>query len=552
VGLLVEAYEVDAPHDRRLGGTLTDANGAFSLTINETLDVDDPPEIRFTAYVDGRSSVLHQTDPFTVDSSPYDLGRLRLSPQSPKRAVPAYTAALGHELPEACAPANVDALPFDRLFDNLLPHRPPDELLEHLGEPEGPMSERKSLWAENSYDSPNLAAGYTFFAQFLIHDLTYELVRRLSTDRPARATGRGTSFLHLRTLYGPGPEMAPHLYAFYDQDYFSGRLLDSPSGTRQDLPRNRQGRALIADPRNAENVVLSQLHLGVLRFHNTMVDLIAERGDYGPALFTEAQKQVRWHYQWAVLHDFLPQIAGPSAVEEALDRDFSSQTAPAGVPMEVAQGVFRYLYSQVRLKYRINEDAEVTLVPADGTSDTLLRHRSQSIPSRLTVDWSYFFDLGGRPPQASKLIDTKITPAFLNLPLIDDPRPARRSVAVRFFLQGKRAGLPSGEAVARKLGERVTLPKTAVLRKLGLQDTPLLYYVLAEAEHQYESSNEDRLGPLAGRLLADTIVRCLRLDPQSYINAHPNFEPASELTSSDGSFGIAELVTANYSVRDGG
>ena len=48
VGLLVEAYKVDAPQDRRLGGTLTDANGAFSLTINEDFDPDAPPEIRST------------------------------------------------------------------------------------------------------------------------------------------------------------------------------------------------------------------------------------------------------------------------------------------------------------------------------------------------------------------------------------------------------------------------------------------------------------------------------------------------------------------------
>ena len=43
VGLLVEAYDVNAPQDRRLGGTLTDANGASSLTINESLDEDNPP-----------------------------------------------------------------------------------------------------------------------------------------------------------------------------------------------------------------------------------------------------------------------------------------------------------------------------------------------------------------------------------------------------------------------------------------------------------------------------------------------------------------------------
>jgi hypothetical protein len=546
VGLLVEAYDVDAPQDRRLGGTLTDANGAFSLTINEPLGEDDPPEIRFTAYVDGRAEVVHQTDSFVVDSSPYDLGRLKIAPRSSTNSVPAYTAALGHELPEASAPANAD-LPFDRLFPHLPVHRPPDELLEHLGEPDGPMSERKSLWADDSYDSPNHAAGYTFFAQFLFHDLTYELVRRLSTERPPTIVQGGPSSLRLHTLYGPGPEMAPHLYTFYDQEYFSGCLLDAPTGTEQDLPRNRQGRALIADPRNDENVVLSQLHLGMIRFHNAVVDHLAGSGDSGTALFNEAQRQVRWHYQWALVNDFLPKVVGPDRVEDALGRDASRHDDVQGLPLEVAQGVLRYVYSQVRLQYQLNDDANVALLPADEHDDTLLRHRSQSIPPRLTVDWGRFFDLDDGPTQPSKLIDTKITPAFLNLPLVEDPRPARRSVVVRFFLQGKRAGLPSGEDVARALGAPPRLPNTSALRKLGLKSTPLLYYVLAEAEQQFQETNEDRLGPVAGRLLADTLIHRLRRDPQSYLNAHPNFTPDGAFTDEDGAFGVGDLIVGGQS-----
>ncbi len=542
-GFFVEAYDVDAPQDRRLGGTLTDANGAFRLTINDPLDEEDPPEIRVTAYVDGRSEVVHQTDPFVVDSSPHDLGRLKIVPNQPERAVPTYTAALGHELPEASAPTNVD-LPFDSLFPQLSAHRPPDELLEHLGEPDGPMSERKSLWADDTYDSPNHEAGYTFFAQFLFHDLTYELVRRVSTERLSSTVQSGPSSLRLHTLYGPGPEMAPHLYAFYDQDYFSGRLLDAPAGTKQDLPRNRQGRGLIADPRNDENVVLAQLHLGLIRFHNAMVDHLATSGDSGTVLFNKAQKRVRWHYQWAIVNDFLPRVVKPAQVAAALERDVSREEAMGGLPLEVAQGVLRYVYSQVRLQYQLNDEANVALLPADENDDTLLRHRSQSIPSRLKVDWARFFDLNDGPTQPSKLIDTKITPAFLDLPLVDDPRPARRSVAVRFFLQGKRAGLPSGEDVARSLGEPATLPTTSALRKLGLTETPLLYYILAEAEHQFQDSNEDRLGPVGGRLLANAVIRRLRLDPQSYLNAHPNFEPFSKVTDENGEFDVGQLIAA--------
>ena len=322
----------------------------------------------------------------------------------------------------------------------------------------------------------------------------------------------------------------------------TGAFLDAPAGTKQASPRNRQGQALIADPRNDENVVLSQLHLGLIRFHNAVVKQFASTGDSGIDLFNKAQRQVQWHYQWAIVNDFLPRLVGKAQANAALNRSFSARDATMGLPLEVAHGVLRYIYSQVRLRYQLNDDASVALLPANENDDTLLRHRSQSIPSRLMVDWGRFFNLDDGPTQPSKLIDTKITPSFLNLPLVEDPRPARRSVVVRFFLQGKRAGLPSGEDVARALGEPPTLPTTAALRKLGLTATPLLYYVLAEAEHQFQDTNADRLGPVAGRLLADAMIRRLRHDPQSYLNAHLDFSPASAVTGDDGAFDVGRLV----------
>ena len=40
---------------------------------------------------------------------------------------------------------------------------------------------------------------------------------------------------------------------------------------RYDLPRNSQNVAIIGDPRNDENLIVSQLHLAMLRFHNAVV-----------------------------------------------------------------------------------------------------------------------------------------------------------------------------------------------------------------------------------------------------------------------------------------
>ena len=65
-----------------------------------------------------------------------------------------------------------------------------------------------------------------------------------------------------------------------------------------DLPRNSEGRALIGDPRNDENLIVSQLHSTFLKFHNRMVESVFEEWwHYGNDLFKEAQRRVRWHAQ---------------------------------------------------------------------------------------------------------------------------------------------------------------------------------------------------------------------------------------------------------------
>jgi hypothetical protein len=70
-----------------------------------------------------------------------------------------------------------------------------------------------------------------------------------------------------------------------------------------DVPRNSQKTALTGDPRNDENLIVSQLHLALLRFHNVVVgDVKAELGPgFTPGeIFEEPQRVVRWHYQWLI------------------------------------------------------------------------------------------------------------------------------------------------------------------------------------------------------------------------------------------------------------
>ena len=47
-------------------------------------------------------------------------------------------------------------------------------------------------------------------------------------------------------------------------------------GLFEDLPRSTDGTAIIADPRNDENLMIAGLHAAFLLFHNKAVDLIEE------------------------------------------------------------------------------------------------------------------------------------------------------------------------------------------------------------------------------------------------------------------------------------
>jgi hypothetical protein len=88
--------------------------------------------------------------------------------------------------------------------------------------------------------------------------------------------------------------------------FLLGDRLDSGAN---DLPRNNANprRALIGDPRNDENTIVSQLQGLMLRFHNRVVD------DNPKLELPALQKIVRWHYQWVVIYDFLSKIvAEPS------------------------------------------------------------------------------------------------------------------------------------------------------------------------------------------------------------------------------------------------
>ena len=88
---------------------------------------------------------------------------------------------------------------------------------------------------------------------------------------------------------------------------------------------NVRSKAFIGDARNDENLIIAQLHLAFLRFHNnvvTWVQVNEDRTVEDAQLFERARDLVRWHYQWLVIHEFLTRTVGADVVQEPIDQDW--------------------------------------------------------------------------------------------------------------------------------------------------------------------------------------------------------------------------------------
>ena len=138
----------------------------------------------------------------------------------------------------------------------------------------------------------------------MAHDITADRSALRSRANSADLRNARSPLLNLECLYGDGPSGHPFLYQRDDP----AKFLLGPDGI--DVQRNAEGIAVIADPRNDTHVLISKLHLALLAAHNAFVDEARLSGVPNGRVFDEASRQLRWHYQWIVLNEFLPSLVG--------------------------------------------------------------------------------------------------------------------------------------------------------------------------------------------------------------------------------------------------
>jgi hypothetical protein len=418
---------------------------------------------------------------------------------------------------------------FGRLFPTLQPLAAFALGPEMLGAVGGPMDGGDPPPSDTSQDNPRIRAGYTFLGQFIDHDITLDATTSLEAQAdPDAVENFRTPALELDSIYGRGPAAQPYLY---DQNKPFRFLLDG-----KDLTRNAQGRALIGDPRNDENLIVAQLHHLFLSFHNKVFEAHTDNTQADAKRFEQAQRLVRWHYQWVVVNEFLPRIIGSKRTKAIFGAVDPSPPARPFMPVEFSVAAYRFGHSQVRGGYRMTSAAGASLFGSAG-QPSLAGFRP--FPTNFIVDWSLFFGMTAQP---SKLIDKRLSTDLLNLPdgvVPPGTPPALRSLAVRNLRRGVVMGLPSGQSVASAL-QMPTLSDAEIWNSIpgGSGPAPLWYYFLREAEVRASGL---RLADSGAELVGRVFRMLLQGDGESFLSKDPSWVPTLP-SSKPGHFTMTDLV----------
>jgi hypothetical protein len=331
--------------------------------------------------------------------------------------------------------------------------------------------------AEN-WENPFIPSGYTYLLQFVAHDLVHSAIP-LSV---AGGLGGGTANarrtpLRLETLFGSGPVGSPHIYALdapnddrrtsCGSGECAGRRTSprpaARSRHRANPRRERDGyrpqhrrrarrptEALVADPRNDDHAVMSQLTALFALLHNGLVDVIrrqedeaAPSGRFGAAYkrFPGARDALTAIYHNILRKDPMRRVIHP-AVYAAYDRpvpDFidgppSAEGLAVGdweIPFEFSHGAFRFGHAMVRPEYQINDlslhDLNITLEKTSANDPA-----NMPLDETWMVQWSRFFEINGSTPNLSRRIGPHLSDGLGNdqiFPAFDKPNGSACSIA---------------------------------------------------------------------------------------------------------------------------
>lgn len=372
-------------------------------------------------------------------------------------------------------------------------------------------------WAQEGGDKA-MPAGYTYWGQFIAHDVA-----------PRVGSGRKrSSALDLDSLYGTGwhdPEICLNVAEGTFLPGFTSADAHGPS-IRMDLFRRADKSAVIPEPRNEDNLILSQFHLLLQRFHNAVVQsLLRQTPELPPQTrFEKAAANVSLVFRRLTLDDFLPKIVDKQVYKHVIEDanryfEFSGKDP---MPKEITAGVFRFGHSLVRQDYHVNARAtNIDLAELFELTGPGGLAGYQTLPTGRVIDWQFLFTLAidnSRAVGAGR-VDPFIVQgmrqmraahgqihniARKNLQRGIDTAISSGQQCVEYTLKrfenlATDIGLDPVQNIAGlKPGQRQLLHKKGVLT-----ETPLWLYVLLEGAAN--SINGACLGPFASLLVCESV-----------------------------------------------
>ena len=302
-----------------------------------------------------------------------------------------------------------------------------------------------------SHDNPSIPAGYTYFGQLVAHDLTFHDIRpsAFADTTPSEEFPRAAT-LDLDCIYGGGPEVSPWLYEpepdanaprfrlglgqsrFKDDcERRTGRLDDVPrircpmhDSSAHDGSHGRRARhdPLVADPRNDQHLLISQLVVLFCKFHNIVAERVrAHHRGAGPTagrwsdtmVFPRARALVTSVYGRIVAGDFLKRLLCPDVYRRYADIyhnarydrfrliSLSPENPRFAVPPEFWLAAFRAGHGMVQNRYNVSSAHNLDRDNARelGIANLLKLAGPASFETPVTAEWvvewdRFFFEPG--------------------------------------------------------------------------------------------------------------------------------------------------------------
>lgn len=486
------------------------------------------------------------------------------------------------------------------------------EILQSLNDKLGGRTAVRKNW--------NIPAGYTYLAQFVAHDLGFHSFSEAALNRddsPGNLVCK--PHLDLSSLYGSGPEAAPERYVHKPDSLRRWRLklgenrttapmrvrlvkavqstVDCPDdvsdlagedtvgqavyefhphrGLENDLPRcplrflevgraqDYDGTALIADPRNDENLILSQLTVLLCRLHNKIGERIEEIGDRGESridghgVFAVARQMTVYCYQQVIAYDLLKRLLDERVYEQLIAHINEPPDSIEGLltpgaramiqrgsdaPKEFWTAAFRFGHVMVQNHYDISEKHPRSRVREIIELMETGKYDGPPIKEEWVIDWERFFfttpddetlgramaDNEGPKLNFSHPISLEFADQLTDntIPRFKDKRGFGGLAALDLSRMVELSGT-TAQSYIKSLkcdnGPKLMTPselEQACARikcvypsfNRLLTETPIFIYVLAESSFRHQGV---RLGPLGSLIVGEVIMAAIRLCRQT-------------------------------------